>query len=445
LRLVAKAALVFIASVTAGSASCVRSQSLAPSPSEPERRAAAVPALDAGIAAKLDGSNAAAASDSAPRTRAERPAFPGPLSFLFITVDTFRPDLGYSGYPRPVSPNIDELASRSTVYERAYSISTYTAYAIPPMMASRYPSEMPRTDRHEVGYLRRNVFLAERLHDAGYRTAGAASHFLFSREFGWVAGIDKFVMTGAEGNAPPGAHIDARHSSRPLADAAIRFLENYLEHPGFSNFGSDPRALYDGEIAFTDHHIGRVLHALAASPAAGRTVVVLTGDHGEAFGEHGFQFHGREIWDEVVRVPLVIYVPGAEPRRVARRVSSVDLAPTVLDLAGVAADPDARGESLTPELFGGDLPPRPILLDQPRNPYYPPKRGFIEGAYKLHHMIESDTYHLFDLDRDPGETIDLADTDPTLLARVQRSYTAFTARITEFTPARTIAVSKDHP
>jgi arylsulfatase A-like enzyme len=402
-----------------------------------------------------------AGCDEAPgsaRPNPPRPPLPDQLSFLFITVDTLRPDLGYASYERPVSPNIDELAKRATIYERAYSISTYTAFAIPPMMASRYPSEMPRSDRHEVRYFGSNVLLAERLRDAGFRTACAASHFLFSRELGWVDGIERFVMTGAEGNAPRGAQIDQRHSSRPLADAAIRFLEDpeivsgrffiwihfldphkkYLEHPGFSNFGTDPRALYDGEIAYTDHHIGRVLRALASSPAAGRTAVVFTGDHGEAFGEHGFYYHGREIWDEVVRIPLFVYVPGMAPHRIARRVSSADIVPTILDLAGLPPDADARGTSLAPEIFGGGLPVRPILVDQPRNPYYLPKRAFISGAYKLHHAIDTDTYRLFDIDRDPGETNDLAESDATHLAEMRRAYAAFTSRIVDFVPKRTI-------
>jgi arylsulfatase A-like enzyme len=329
-------------------------------------------------------------------------------------------------------------------------------------MASRYPSEMPRSDRHEVRYFGSNVMLAERLKDAGFRTAGAASHFLFSSELGWVDGIEKFVMTGAEGNAPRGAHIDYRHTSRPLADAAIRFLEDpamvsgrffiwvhfldphkkYLEHPGFSNFGSEPRDLYDGEIAFTDHHVGRVLQALAASPAAARTAVVFTGDHGEAFGEHGFSFHGREIWDEVVRIPLFIYVPGMDPHTISRRVSSVDIVPTILDLAGLPADDHARGQSLAPEIFGGECPPRPVLVDQPQNPYYLPKRGFIDGSYKLQHAIDADTYRLYDLDRDPGETQDLSG-DAALLAEVQRSYASFMSKVTEFTPKRTIPYPSD--
>jgi arylsulfatase A-like enzyme len=373
------------------------------------------------------------------------------LSFLFITIDALRPDLHYAGYPREVSPEIDKLAAKSIVYEQAYAISTYTGYCLPPMMASRYPSEMPRTDRHEVRYFAQNVFLAERLKQAGFRTVGAASHFLFSPELGWTRGFDRFVRTAGEGNAPPGSAIEKYHTSRGLADAAISFLKDqnvtrnrfflwvhfldphnqYLRHPGFSKFGNTPRDLYDGEVAFTDFHIGRVIAALDASPLFERTVVVLTGDHGEAFGEHGAFFHGREVWEEIIRVPLLIRVPGAIPRRIARRVSDIDLAPTVLDLAAVSADPGARGQSLAPELFGADLPERAILIDQPHNVYYNTKRAFIEGRLKLHHLVDSNTYRLYDLDRDPGETDDLAAEDPAALRRIQHDFALLTSQINE--------------
>jgi choline-sulfatase len=384
------------------------------------------------------------------------------LSFLFITVDTLRPDLGYMGYERPVSPHIDKFAERAVVYERAYSISTYTGFALTPMMASRYPSEMPRTDRHEVKYLRDNVLLAERMLGAGYHTAGAASHFLFAPELGWIDGFERFAKVPAEGKAPPGASIDSFHSSRGLANAAIQLLadpevtsgpffiwvhfldphKKYLEHPGFSNFGHDPRGLYDGEIAYTDYHIGRVLDALEASPLRDRTAVILTADHGEAFGEHGAYFHGKYVWDEIVRIPLVVYVPGCTPRRIARRMSAVELAPTVLDLAGLPEDDGARGQSLAPELFGGESSEHPILVDQPRNPYYPLRRAFIEGSYKLHFSSEAVagsadprvSYQLFDLSHDPGEQKDLAPTDPELLERMKKAYESFMSAIVEFTP-----------
>jgi arylsulfatase A-like enzyme len=413
-----------------------------------------------GIDEDCDGEDLPANKAQAPeqRARAARPQLPNQLSFLLITIDTLRPDLGYMGYERPISPNIDELARRSVIYEQAYAISTYTGFSIVPLMASRYPSEMVRSDRHEVSYASDNVLLAERLRAAGYRTAGAASHFLFNPELGWVDGFEKFVMTPVEGEAPRGSHVDLYHSSRPLADAAIRFLNDpqitsgpfliwvhfldphkqYLEHSGYSNYGKGARALYDGEIAYTDHHVGRLLKALQASPLRDRTAVILTGDHGEAFGEHGVFFHGRDIWDEIMRVPLLISVPGAASRRIARRTSHVDLAPTVLDLAGLAEDPGARGLSLVPELFGAEGPPRPVLIDQPRNPYYPPKRGYIEGRYKLHHAIDSNTYRLFDLDRDPKETSDLAETDPDLLKKVRRSYALFASEIVEINPVHAL-------
>jgi choline-sulfatase len=391
---------------------------------------------------------------SSERRQLFAPELPAQLSFLFLTVDALRPDLGYAGYGRDISPHIDQLARRSVVYERAYSISTYTGFCLPPMMASRYPSEMPRTDRHEVQFLGGNVMLAERLRKAGFHTAGAASHFLFGPELGWIDGFERFQRTPLEGDAPQGSHVDLFQSSRGLADATIALLEDreitggrffiwvhfldphkqYLEHPHFSKFGERPRDRYDGEVAFTDHHIGRVLDALEASPLAARTVVVLTGDHGEAFGEHGAFFHGAEVWDEIVRVPLLIRVPGGKPRHITRRVSHVDLAPTVLDLAGLSADPDARGDSLAAELFGIDLPDRPILVDQPKNPYYRPKRAFIEGGLKLHHLIDSNAYRLYDLDRDPGEMHDLSAEDPARFKRIRRAYGAFAARIAETEP-----------
>jgi arylsulfatase A-like enzyme len=133
-------------------------------------------------------------------------------------------------------------------------------------------------------------------------------------------------------------------------------------------------------------------------------------------------------------VPLLVHVPHGVARRVSRRVSHTDIAPTVLDLAGLPPDPGARGQSLVPELFGAELPEWPILVDQPRNPYYEPKRAFIEGGLKLHHLADSNTYRLYDLDRDPGETHDLVPEDPATFTRIRRDYAQYTSQIVPVEP-----------
>ena len=392
-----------------------------------------------------------------------RATLPGDLSVLLITIDALRPDLGCLGYARDVSPNIDALARRAVLFERVYSISTYTGFALPPMMASRYPSEMPRTNRHEVQFLPGNVLLAERLRDAGFETAGAASHFLFAPELGWIDGFDRFLKAPLLGDAPLGSHVDLFHSSKGVADSTIALLRDrrltagrffiwvhfldphkqYLEHPELSTFGTKPRDLYDGEVRFTDFHVGRVLAELEASPMAPRTAVIITGDHGEAFGEHGVYFHGKEIWEEIVRVPLIVAVPGAKPRRIRRRVSHVDITPTILELASLPPAAGARGASLVPELFGQDLPNAPILVDQPKNPYYRPKRAFIDGSLKLHHLVDANIFRLYDLDADPGEAHDISAKAPAALRRIRRAYAAFVAKLEEVDPITEPAAGAD--
>lgn len=397
---------------------------------------------DALISSAPDGPRAeAAAPDAGPAATA---APPGELSLVLLTVDALRWDApGCMGYPRRITPNIDEVADRGVVFERAYAMSSYTGRSLLPILIGRYPSETRCDAGHFTRYHPENVTLAEVLAAQGFRTFGVGSHPYFERG-GVRQGFERF-----ETILPPGdADFDQKITSPGVADAAVAMLgdeeltagrfflwahfmdphRDYLPHPGF-DFGSAPRERYDGEVAFADHHLGRVLAALERRGLAGRTIVLVTADHGEAFGEHDIRYHGRRLWEEVVRVPLVIAAPGLEPRRVRTRVSHVSLMRTLCELLGVDPPPDVRGPSLVPLLGGGEGSDHTIFLDQPLGQYIEEMYGLVAEGHKLIHSLTGNRFQLFDLEADPGETADLSRTDPERLWRMKERYQRFRAAL----------------
>src|SRR5262249_36128953 len=159
-----------------------------------------------------------------------------------------------------------------------------------------------------------------------------------------------------------------------------------------------------------DKHIGKVIDYIKSQPWGADTAIILTADHGEGFGEHGIIGHGREIWEPLIRVPLILYVPGATARRVTEKRSHIDLAPTIMDLLGVEPPPpgELRGTSLLEDVF---LPPkqepteRDVYVDMPEGPYNDVRRAIITGpspGMKLLHF-GGQRYQLYDLENDPTE------------------------------------------
>jgi arylsulfatase A-like enzyme len=296
---------------------------------------------------------------------------------------------------------------------------------------------------------------------ASVRCAGILSHFLFDDYYGWNQGFQEWDIVGAD---PPGpGYIDSKYSSHLVTTEAIRWLQNpdhtsgrfwlwthymdphreYVDHPEFRRFGNSHRDAYDQEILYTDYYVGRLLDAFAKMPAAARTVIVVTGDHGEAFGEHGLHAHGKELWEEIIRVPLVVAGPGIAVKRIARRTSLIDLFPTILDLFGVPIPAGTHGRSLLPDWVAGqELDARPIVADQPKNPYYEARRVFIDGDMKLHDLPDSGTYRLYDV-RDGIERGDsLAESDPAALVKIKAAYERFLAL--ELKPVPDVWYAGDH-
>jgi choline-sulfatase len=429
---------------------------------------------------------------------------------VLFTVDTLRTDLGFLGYDKPVSPNLDELAGKSTVFERAYSMASYTGKSVGPMMIGKYPSETYRDFNHFNTYAPKNVMVAERVRDgANVRTFAAHCHWYFRFPTGLNQGFDSWdtsaippgmgdndnsvtsdrmsdvalrllakpenTMPGApgaaaamdggadggdaaalDGGSEAGAFGEAGAMPAPTmvgtldggAGADRRFFAwfhffdphaQYVPHKGSPDFtGPFPaKNLYDQEVWYTDMHIGKVLDYIKSQPWAEDTAIVITADHGEAFADHGMNWHGMEIWESLVHVPLVVYVPGAKPRRVSLKRSHIDVAPTLNELMGGEPDEDGelRGQSLLTDVFlpdGAEHEERDVYIDMPAGPYNGIRRAVITGPTPGMKLINSGgaTYQLFDLASDPQEKRDLA-SDKEKLAPVLERMQAIRARLVE--------------
>ena len=369
---------------------------------------------------------------------AARPRVPPDLNVLFITVDTLRPDLGFMGYPKPTSPNLDALAAKSVVFDRMYSLASYTGKSIGPLFIGKYPSETRRDWGHFNTYLSQNTFVAERFKAAGVHTLGAASHWYFEPWSGLSQGMETWDLrampAGGQGDN------DTSITSKELSDRAIYLLgkpehsskrffmwlhyfdphEQYMPHDGAPDFGTGSRAAYDGEVWFTDKHIGRVLDYIASQPWGERTAIVLTADHGEMFGEHGMRWHGYELWEGLVRVPFVVYVPGVAAHHVPVKRSHVDVVPTLLDLMNVwrPAEGELSGESMIDDVMAQpssagtahDYVERDVYIDMPPGPFTAMRHALIHGTTPGMKLVHNDSgqYQLFDLAADPDEKEDLS-------------------------------------
>ncbi len=373
---------------------------------------------------------ASAAVPSAAATGAA--VIPKDLNVVLITVDTLRKDIGFTGYPRKITPNIDALAARSVYFDKAYALASYTAKSLGPTLIGRYGSETHRGTRHFSIYEPIDKMLQERLQSVGVFTVGVQGHWYFKENTGLGRGFDILDMSAMPEERQ--GEGDRTVNSDKLSDAAVGHLQDprlaskrffmwvhyldphaeYVKHDDFA-FGDSQRDLYDGEVAFTDHHVGRVVDAIAASSFADRTAIIVTSDHGEAFDEHGMNRHGFEIWDVLVHVPLMIYVPGVEPHRIDVRRSLIDLAPTVLELYGV--DPPGRGDDdfLSGESMLRDvvLPPgytpevKPIFIDMPGGPFVPERQGFINRDGRKIITSKLRPMGIYDLVKDPDENDNL--------------------------------------
>jgi arylsulfatase A-like enzyme len=356
---------------------------------------------------------------------AERPR----PNVLIVSIDTLRADhMGCYGYPRPTSPNIDAFAARSTVFEQVASSSTWTLPSMTTLMTGLSMSA------HNCDHLGSRLdpsytTLAELLRDAGYDTKLVASHLFLGAPYGLQQGfthVDTSVVQ--EENDITSQDVSALGLEWLRQKSAVHdgvpwmlwlhFFDPhapYLAHAGVSEaFGVDSDLdRYDGEIAYTDRYVGALLDELGRSPLAQDTIVVLVADHGEEFGEHGNFGHGYALYEECVRVPLILHVPGMQPRRVVDVVPTVDLLPTLLDLCRVPLRHEVEGQSVVP-LLRAQAVPEQVALSEVRWMAGQDLRAARAGCWKWIEgvMREQRVDELHDLCSDPREGSELRAQDP---------------------------------
>ena len=364
--------------------------------------------------------------------RAPEPPAPAPAArnLVLITIDTLRADrVGSYGYAAGRTPAIDTLAAQGVRFERAYAPAPITLTAHASLLSGRYPPG--HGARHNgMPVDAKTPLLAETLTRAGFATAAFVAAFPLDRRFGLDRGFQIYSdrmprRQGRQADERPGeeAATEAIHWLQQRSGPFFLWVHLFEPHAPYGAPG-DSRPVqvrYDDEVSAADRQVGRVVDALGANRAS--TVIVVTADHGEAFGEHGELTHSLFVYDTTLRVPLIVAGPGIAPRVVDAPVGLIDVAPTVLPLLN-APRLDADGIDLGAAMRGASLSGRTLYAESfaPLLDFgWSPLRSIREDGWKL---IAAPRPELYRVSSDPSEAGDLASSDAVRLAamldRVQR-------------------------
>jgi arylsulfatase A-like enzyme len=377
----------------------------------------------------------------------------GPPNLVLITVDTLRPDrLGIGGHSRATSPVIDELAAGGVVFPNSYSQSGWTLPSVATILTGHYPKDHGATDFHwSLDY--KLPSLASILRRNGYATMGYVSHVMLTPTYGIADGFSEYDYSVLNIGHPHDvatadeltdlAVAGARRADKPYF-LWVHYFDphfEYLSHEAYASFGDSEIDRYDGEIAYTDFHIGRLIDRL---PDRSNTVIVFTSDHGEEFGEHGGVFH-YTLHEEVMRVPLVIHAPSLEHRTDLATTEQIDLLPTILGLLGIEAPAGLPGRDL---LRPAPAAGKPVFFERERPPPFR-QFGVLKDGLKLIYIEQADSNaippasrgthvpvtfvhagtRMFDLAADPEEKNDIFDpADPRALELLGLMTTHFSTR-----------------
>ncbi len=366
------------------------------------------------------------------------------LNILLITLDTTRADqIGCYGNQRGLTPNLDALAAEGTLFEEVISPVPLTLPAHASILTGLYPLHHGVRINGWFLLAEEHVSLAEILQDRGFATAAVLSAYVLDEQFQLGQGFDvydddlshgfqktEFSTIERRGDAVTAAGLDWLENN---GDERFFLWLHYYDphHPydppdGFNIYGDTEYERYEGEVAFMDDQIGRVLRKLKETGLYDRTLIIAVGDHGEAFGRNNEYGHSLFIYNTTLEVPLIMRLPDIDGvscragRRVGGRISLVDIAQTLLEILGMELEVPVDGRSLVPFIEGKDnAPDWPVYAETAQGKLtrnWSQLSGIYDGKWKY---ILAPTPELYDLTEDPTEQRNLAATIPSEAERMK--------------------------
>jgi arylsulfatase A-like enzyme/Flp pilus assembly protein TadD len=348
----------------------------------------------------------------------------GSLNVLLITLDTTRADrLGCYGYPDAQTPNLDFLATNGIQFLNAYCQVPLTCPSHCSILTGTYPM-YHQVRNNGTYYLAPEIqTLAEVLKTSGLETSAFVSSFTVDSRFGLDQGFDvyddllspdqTFKALNSERRADAvyasfSRWLDEREDGRFFS--WVHFFDPHIPYDPPSHYGEEfAENPYDGEIAFMDFYVGKILEKLRAEDLLEKTLIVVAGDHGEAFGEKQEKGHGVFIYESTMRVPLIFYAPINLPQgqRIEARARLIDIMPSILDFLNIPVTEDIQGVSLLPHMEGRTKADLSSYIESfyPRENYgWSQLVGLIDGDWKY---IKAPKQELYNLEQDPWEETNL--------------------------------------
>ncbi|MCC6506297.1 MAG: sulfatase-like hydrolase/transferase, partial [Aquimonas sp.] len=363
----------------------------------------------------------------------DSPATKHPKNVILITLDTTRPDaLGAYGNANAGTPNLNALAAQGNTFSRAYSHAPITLPSHSSILTGLTPPQ--HGVRNNITYRLRDdhVTLAERLKSEGFATAAFVSSIILDSRFGLDQGFDvyednivhytkkspKAIVTRRAGTTIDAAlnWLDGQHAANP-EQPFFQWIHFYDAHAPYDPplpfkhaYADSP---YQGEVAYMDQQVGRLLAALQRQGLAEDTLIVITADHGESCGEHGEHTHGFFCYGATTDVPLIVSQPlfGTKGATIDHQVQSIDLVPSILNALGLSVPPELEGRLLSSaqdrSVIGEAIIPKEDF-------YLSPVHSLKDSRYAFYY---SSDLELYDLQSDPDEKHNLAAAQPELAAR----------------------------